>query len=73
MKVIHTEHGKPDDLHFISNGILTVRKRERSAGKGTKKKRMPIINRLDRGYYMVAYTQLERVLTSKVVGAKKAL
>jgi len=35
------------------NGIPTVRKGEGLAGKGTKRKRMPICNGLDRGYYKI--------------------
>ena len=46
--VIHTEHGKPDELQ--DGGILTVRKGDGSAGRGTKKKRMPPCNRADRVY-----------------------
>jgi len=45
-KVDHTEHGKPDERHI--SGILTVRKGEGSAGRGTKKKRMPSCNGADR-------------------------
>jgi len=36
---------------LIWNGIPTVRKGEGLAGRGTKRKRMPIYNGLDRGYY----------------------
>ncbi len=45
-KVNHTEHGKPDEPHV--SGILTVRKGDGSAGRGTKKKRMPPGNKADR-------------------------
>lgn len=45
-KVNHAEHGKPDEPH--SSGILTVRKGDGSAGRGTKKKRMPSCNGTDR-------------------------
>ena len=59
------------------NGIPTVREGDGSAGRGTKKKRMPIYNGLDRGYYnkwfAVEDTRPERVLTSKVVETEKAL
>ncbi|KKM72846.1 hypothetical protein LCGC14_1416410 [marine sediment metagenome] len=44
--VNHTEHGKPDEPH--DSGILTVRKGDGSAGRGTKKKRMPSCNKADR-------------------------
>jgi hypothetical protein len=37
------------------NGILTVRKGEGLAGRGSKRKRMPICNGLDRGYYNRKY------------------
>lgn len=52
-KVNHAEHGKPDESHLQNelSGIPTVRKGEGSAGKGTKKKRMPSCNEMDRGYY----------------------
>jgi len=36
---------------IIWNGIPTLRKGEGLAGRGTKKKRTPIDNRLDRGFY----------------------
>ena len=42
----HTEHGKPDEPHV--SGIPTARKGDGSAGRGTKKKRMPPYNRADR-------------------------
>lgn len=61
---------------YTWNGIPTARKGEGLAGKGTKRKRMPIYNGLDRVYYIkfiVVDTQLERVLTSKVVETEKAL
>ena len=54
IKVNHVEHGKPDEPHPPKkgrSGISTARKRDGSAGKGTKKKRMPFCNGLDRGYY----------------------
>ena len=44
--VNHTEHGKPDEPH--DSGILTVRKGDGSAGRGTKKKRKPPDNKADR-------------------------
>ena len=46
--VNYAEHGKPDEPHI--NGILTVRKGDGSAGRGTKKKRKPLCNRVDRVY-----------------------
>jgi len=45
-KVNHTEHGKPDELHV--SGILTVRKGDGLAGRGTKKKQKPPGNKVDR-------------------------
>ena len=48
MKVNCAEHGKPDEPHV--SGILTVRKGDGSAGRGTKKKRMPSCNGADRVY-----------------------
>ena len=47
--VNHTEHGKPDEPHEY-RGIPTVRKGDGSAGRGTKKKQMPLCNRADRVY-----------------------
>lgn len=46
--VNHAEHGKPDEPHI--SGIPTVRKGDDSAGRGTKKKRMPPCNEVDRVY-----------------------
>jgi len=48
-KVTCMEHGKPDEPHGCS-GILTVRKGDGSAGRGTKKKQTPPCNRADRVY-----------------------
>ncbi len=45
--VNYMEHGKPDEPHGFS-GILTVRKGDGSAGRGTKKKRMPPCNEVDK-------------------------
>ena len=45
--VNHAEHGKSDELHEY-RGIPTVRKGDGSAGRGTKKKRMPSCNWADR-------------------------
>lgn len=42
----YAEHGKPDESHI--SGIPTVRKGDGSAGRGTKKKRMPLCNEADR-------------------------
>ena len=42
----YAEHGKPDEPHI--SGIPTVRKGDGSAGRGTKKKRMPPCNKADR-------------------------
>jgi hypothetical protein len=63
---------------LITTLTYSTRKGEGSAGRGTKRKRMPICNGLDRGYYNEKYfivedTQLERVLTSKGVETEKAL
>ena len=45
--VNHAEHGKPYELHDCS-GILTVRKGDGSEGRGTKKKRIPPCNEVDK-------------------------
>ena len=53
LKVNYSELGKPDKphTHKLWNGISAIRKREGLAGRGCCKKRKPLGNRVDRGYY----------------------
>lgn len=62
---------------FPWNGIPSVSEGDGLAGIGTKRKRMPLGNRADRGFYneRIIYrrdTRVERLLTSKVVETEKA-
>jgi hypothetical protein len=58
--VNHTEHGKPYESHI--SGIPTARKGDGSEGRGTKKKRMPCCNGVDRAVVMY---KLQRYPTLK--------
>jgi len=65
VKVNCAEHGKSDKPHI--NGISTVREREGLADIGSWKKRKPLCNRVDRGFYnefIGADTKSEKMQTS---------